>query len=146
MGSTKAIKSIMKLSVEDDVKYTHFSDNWVHKIPCPKFMVLVEKASKSIVLVIRGTYSPADVLRDMKCDEKKFLDGFAHRGILNGAEKIMDESLEVLRVALKQYPGYSLVITGHSLGAGTAILITMGHTWAQGGELSRISPPRKILG
>ena len=126
MGSTKAIKSIMKLSVEDDVKYTHFSDNWVHKIPCPKFMVLVEKASKSIVLVIRGTYSPADVLRDMKCDEKEFLNGFAHRGILNGAEKIMKQIKGELNEALKQHSGYKLVITGHSLGAGTAILITMG--------------------
>ena len=73
MGSTKAVKSIMKLSVEDDIKYIHFSDNLVQKIPCPKFLIVVQKASKSIVLVIRGTSCPADVLRDIKCDAKPFL-------------------------------------------------------------------------
>ena len=89
-------------------------------------MLLVEKASKSIVLVIRGTSCPADVLRDIKCDAKPFLNGFAHRGILNGAEKVMTEIKGELNEAMKQHPGYKLVITGHSLGAGTAILITMG--------------------
>jgi hypothetical protein len=36
-------------------------------------------------LTIRGTFSMADAISDIVCDEDPFLDGFAHRGILNGA-------------------------------------------------------------
>ena len=40
----------------------------------------------AVVLTIRGTFSLADAIADIVCDEDPFLDGFAHRGILNGAK------------------------------------------------------------
>ena len=63
---------------------------------------------------------------DLVSEDEEFLDGFAHRGMLRGAKRIMAESLTKLQSAIDEHPGYRLVITGHSLGAGTAILITMG--------------------
>ena len=53
------------------------------------------------------------------------MDGFAHSGILRGAKKILRMTKPILTDLLNQYPEYSLVVTGHSLGAGTAILISM---------------------
>ena len=77
------------------------------------------------VLAIRGTFSLADVIVDVICDEEKYLDGYAHRGILKGSQKIMKEAQGTLELAFQTHPDHKLVITGHSLGAGTAVLITM---------------------
>ena len=63
---------------------------------------------------------------DIICDQVPYLDGFAHRGILSGANRIMTEGKETLKKAFEEHPDYRLVITGHSLGAGTAILISLG--------------------
>ena len=63
---------------------------------------------------------------DIICDQVPYLDGFAHRGILSGANRIMTEGKETLKKAFEQHPDYRLVLTGHSLGAGTAILISLG--------------------
>ena len=125
MANPFNVKSKMRLSDNDEVLFTHFSDI-EGEDPCPKFMIFVDESSKSIVLAIRGTFSLTDVIVDIICDDESFLDGFAHRGILRGATRIMKQGKEVLREALEKHPGYRLVITGHSLGAGTAILITMG--------------------
>jgi len=61
----------------------------------------------------------------MLCDEVPFLDGFAHKGILIGAKRILSKVADEIVSSLAQNPGYNLVITGHSLGAGTAELITL---------------------
>jgi len=45
-------------------------------------------------------------------------------GILKGALKILKESKQDLKELLVKHPKYKFVITGHSLGAGTAILAT----------------------
>ena len=112
----------MGLKESDKVLKTWFTDQDGF---CPKFMIFTDHDSRSIVLAIRGTYSLADVIVDVICDEEEFLDGFAHRGILRGAKKILEESQDTLKETFETYPDYRLVVTGHSLGAGTAILIAM---------------------
>ena len=57
--------------------------------------------------------------------DENFLDGFAHFGILKGALKILKVTKDVLIKLLEEHPTYKLVVTGHSLGAGTAVLITL---------------------
>lgn len=59
------------------------------------------------------------------CHEEPFLNGFAHAGILRGANKILELTQCKLAELLRQYPSYQLVVTGHSLGAGTAIIVSM---------------------
>ena len=83
----------------DKVIYTWFEDKEGDD-HCPKFMIFNDETSKSIVLAVRGTYSLADVIVDIICDEEKFLDGYAHRGILKGANRIMKESGDILKEAL----------------------------------------------
>lgn len=102
---------------------------WFHDHPngpyCPKFMIFLDHPSRSIVIAIRGTLSLTDVIIDVKGHQDKFLDGYAHAGLLKGAKTLLKISGNTLKSALKMYPMYSLALTGHSLGAGTAILITM---------------------
>ena len=66
-----------------------------------------------------------DAVLDAVCEEEPFLDGFAHKGILSGARVILAAVQEQLVAALASHPDYGLVITGHSLGAGTAILLAL---------------------
>ena len=63
---------------------------------------------------------------DIIWDQVPFLDGFAHRGILSAASRIITEGKETLKKAFEEHPDYRLMLTGHSLGASTAILISLG--------------------
>jgi Lipase (class 3) len=71
-------------------------------------------------------------------NDDKFLSGFAHSGILRGSLKILHAARTDLTALLEKYQGYKLVVTGHSLGAGTAILITLEVLLGQGPMLSNI--------
>ena len=56
------------------------------------------------------------------------LQGSAHRGILAGAERILELARPSLETALTLQPSYRLLLTGHSLGAGTASLLALALT------------------
>ena len=111
---------------KDDVLFKWFEDKG-EDAHCPKFILFLDHKSKSVVLAVRGTFSLADAVIDMVADEETFLDGFAHRGILRGAKKIMSTISDDLAKALNDNPGYAFVVTGHSLGAGTAEIIAMSY-------------------
>jgi len=51
--------------------------------------------------------------------------GFEHAGILMAAKQLYKDLMPVLLETLKKHEGYGLVVVGHSLGAGTATLLTM---------------------
>ena len=48
-----------------------------------RFMIFVDHDSKNVVFAIRGTFAMNDLVIDALCDEVPFLDGFAHRGMVN---------------------------------------------------------------
>ncbi|RYG56167.1 hypothetical protein EON66_03545, partial [archaeon] len=95
------------------------------EIGIPKHFVVLDEASKSVVLAIRGTMSLNDALTDLVARHVDFCDGEAHEGIAHGAHAIYHSVLDVLQRELQLRPGWSLVVTGHSLGAATAILFTI---------------------
>ena len=88
-------------------------------------MIIVDHETGSVVLVIRGTFSPKDVIMDGVCEEAEFLDGYAHAGFLSGAKKVMQKCSSILEQSLRDNFGYNLVICGHSMGGSVAVLITM---------------------
>ena len=117
--------------------------------------MFLHHATESVVLAVRGTGSFKDVVTDVMADEVMlrsrmlgsnmmipkvpFLGGFAHRGIVDGAGRILDragqEIADALRLILiivlgeirfnRNHPGYRLMLTGHSLGGGIVNILAL---------------------
>ncbi|KAK0416225.1 hypothetical protein QR680_012358 [Steinernema hermaphroditum] len=117
--------------------------NALYKVP---FVVLVDHATKSIVITIRGSASLMDLVTDLSLNDELFtadvdsdpilrndreLDSEGevrvHRGMLNGARYVYETLREhnVIEDLYVLNPGYNLVICGHSLGGGVASLLTL---------------------
>ncbi|KAL5637227.1 hypothetical protein ACGC1H_001018 [Rhizoctonia solani] len=121
----------------------------------PRFWVLTDHGRKQIVLVLRGTYSLNELAIDLTCEpvpftparetptfrsrddsEKQNIDPedeahIVHGGMLKTAELMGLPGKPVhtaVAKALRKHPGYALVLTGHSLGAGIASLLSL--MWA----------------
>ncbi|KYQ93248.1 hypothetical protein DLAC_11642 [Tieghemostelium lacteum] len=96
----------------------------------PGHYIAYDHARNSIVLAIRGTFHARDVLSDLVAKEAPFQDGFAHAGILKCAENKFQELGHILYLHYQkqmnlQQKSYTIVVCGHSLGAGVAALFTM---------------------
>lgn len=121
---------------EDDI----LEVEWESKTHRPAYFLVRDKSRKRIVLCIRGTWSPHDVLTDMCCtaDEMelppssmmtKVLHGRpnrtirAHHGMLEAARCLRKATQKIVQEELKARPDYSLTLVGHSLGGGIAALL-----------------------
>ncbi|CAN8066358.1 unnamed protein product [Agarophyton chilense] len=93
-------------------------------INVPRYFVGLDETYKTIVISIRGTSSISDLITDLLCENAPFAGGYAHSGMKDAAYALYTSLLPTLRAALQKYPRYSVVVTGHSLGAGVAILLT----------------------
>lgn len=109
----------------------------------PRHYVARDKQTKSIVIAIRGTNSVSDVLVDLLCDSAPFANGYAHSGMRDAANALYTATLPTLRSALAQNVGYQVVVSGHSLGAGVATLLTkvLLDNGFKGVKCYAISPP-----
>eukprot|EP00163_Fabomonas_tropica_P004627 TRINITY_DN14074_c0_g1_i1.p1 TRINITY_DN14074_c0_g1~~TRINITY_DN14074_c0_g1_i1.p1 ORF type:complete len:602 (+),score=108.89 TRINITY_DN14074_c0_g1_i1:159-1964(+) len=97
------------------------------ELRAPRHLVAIDHLTRSIVVAVRGTFSFADVITDLAarsvpCPE---LGGYCHEGILHAATALIDRVDDAVHEGISRYPAYRIVVTGHSLGAGTAILLTM---------------------
>ncbi|KAJ3340458.1 hypothetical protein HDU83_007083 [Entophlyctis luteolus] len=120
--------------IYSDRLHFHATDNGIYRSP---YLIVHDVETDSIVIAIRGTYSAADVLVDLKFDVTKISipdcegddDHLAHSGFLNTAMNIVGDikRLNILHPLLNdpnsEFHGFSLVVTGHSLGAGVAALV-----------------------
>ena len=84
-----------------------------------------------IVVAIRGTLSGHDALTDLTA-ATDFISVCGqptgcHSGMLQSANFLFQqlESNNILERALSDHPGYGIVITGHSLGAGAGTLLSL---------------------
>lgn len=93
-------------------------------IGVPRHLVAVDDATRAVVVAIRGTSSMADLITDLLCEAAPFGAGFAHAGMRDAAAALLAAITPTLRTALAARPGHSLVVCGHSLGAGVALLLT----------------------
>ncbi|XP_052783636.1 diacylglycerol lipase-beta-like isoform X1 [Mya arenaria] len=113
----------------DDIVYASFH-NKIYEIP---FFVSIDRKHNAVVVAVRGTLSLKDVITDLtaECDSldiEDLEDCKAHRGILQAA-KYVQETLDKHRILENAFDiaqeGAQLVITGHSLGAGSASLLAI---------------------
>ncbi|CAH9098835.1 unnamed protein product [Cuscuta epithymum] len=114
----------------------------------PAFTILVDHSSRSFLLLIRGTHSVKDTLTAATGAVVPFhhtvvheggvsnlVLGYAHCGMVAAARWIAKLSTPSLLSALDKYPDYKLKVVGHSLGGGTAALLT--YVLREQKELSR---------
>ncbi|KAL2229718.1 uncharacterized protein LOC105171564 [Sesamum indicum] len=103
----------------------------------PAFTILCDEKSKCFLLLIRGTHSIKDTLTAATGAVVPFhhsvlhdggisnlVLGYAHCGMVAAARWIAKLSTPSLLKALEQNPDYEVKIVGHSLGGGTAALLT----------------------
>ena len=153
------MKSVTGLD-DDDFLYIHYSND-IYQVP---FFVAVDKDAQSIVIAIRGTMSLKDTITDMTAqtanvfsrhsettnDEcslgsDELVDWVAHKGMVNAANFVFDtiQKTQVLQRAMVEYPGYKIVVTGHSLGAGAAVVLSAKLRQRQV-ELERLMNPQSF--
>ncbi|XP_039120498.1 LOW QUALITY PROTEIN: uncharacterized protein LOC120256897 [Dioscorea cayenensis subsp. rotundata] len=103
----------------------------------PAFTIIADKNTNCILLLIRGTHSIRDTLTAATGAVVPFhhtvikeggvsdlVLGYAHCGMVAAARWIAKLATPCLTKALHDYPDYKLKIVGHSLGGGTAALLT----------------------
>jgi len=111
---------------QEDIKLVYAESNSDQHIL--HHFVAVDRASKSIVLALRGTLSLSGAIVDVQGMAVDYCSGQAHQGIAEMADNVWKQSGDfVLNLLLqeKEFQDYQLLITGHSLGAGTACLLTV---------------------
>ncbi|KAI3727365.1 hypothetical protein L1987_67179 [Smallanthus sonchifolius] len=103
----------------------------------PAFTILVNHKTKTFLLLIRGTHSIKDTLTAATGAVVPFhhtvvheggvsdvILGYAHCGMVAAARWIAKLATSVILQAFQNHPDYKLQIVGHSLGGGTAALLT----------------------
>ncbi|KAK0390609.1 hypothetical protein NLU13_0113 [Sarocladium strictum] len=93
--------------------------------------VSLDHVAKAVVLACRGTLGFEDILADLTCDYDDLIwrgrSFRVHKGIHASARRLLEGGdgrvLITLQEALKEFPDYGLVLTGHSLGAAVTALL-----------------------
>lgn len=124
---------------------------WESRTHRPAYFVVRDHRKRSIVLAVRGTWSPHDLLTDLCClpqdfecesmprsntttAARKLSAVFSkparadrrcgHHGMLEAAKAVHSDVNDTLRREMNDHPDYALVLVGHSLGAGVAALLS----------------------
>lgn len=93
-------------------------------VACPNFLIATDPVTDTLVLAIRGTASAADALTDCLCQETDFLGAKAHGAISQSTAGLVKTARPILAELLEK-SNKKVVVTGHSLGAGTSVLVTL---------------------
>ncbi|KAH0561596.1 diacylglycerol lipase-beta-like isoform X2 [Cotesia glomerata] len=126
--SLAGVKYLSQLS-QDDILFASFR-NHLCEIP---FCVVADHKTASVVIVIRGSLSLRDLITDIAAASDSFEPeglppgSMAHRGMIIGAKVLLKQldQYKILEKAFATYPNYGLTVTGHSLGAGLAVLLAL---------------------
>jgi hypothetical protein len=101
----------------------------------PAFRFLVNPESKAVIVLVRGTATSVDAETDSKATAVAFPSGgavppgsqqFAHEGMLAAAKHVLQSSLHPCMDWLNALAekGFKVRLCGHSLGAGTAAMMS----------------------
>ncbi|VEU35985.1 unnamed protein product [Pseudo-nitzschia multistriata] len=90
-----------------------------------RHMVVVDHEHEKVVLSIRGTFSLEEIIMDVAAFSREFCGGEAHSEMANMAERVWTVAGPKIKEVLSENPGYEFILTGHSLGAGAACLLSI---------------------
>ena len=139
-----AIKAMLNIEDRDVIVFDN--RNMIEEVP---YLMVADKATKSLVISIRGTLSLNDMLTDLRGEPSVIMDEepdwLGHQGMVNAAKYVFTrlhgqqtgrdrssrsytdrcQQRDILACSLTdpEYAGYEVVVTGHSLGAGTATIL-----------------------
>ncbi len=127
--NTAALRAVLPHLDGDSLVHISFR-NKMAEVP---YFVAVDHGLKKIVVSIRGTLSLEDTLTDL-CATPESMGSFhdrlaghvVHSGMFKAAKYVYTELRDknILNKAFSYYDDYQLAVTGHSLGAGTAVILT----------------------
>ena len=119
-ANEKAIRTYLTHLQEDEYISYSLGDSFI-----PAHLIVYDKSDNAIILSIRGTMSLTDSLIDFTCEYDLFLDGFAHKGIVQAARAIKDLLLTDLKHHMTLHSANKLILVGHSLGGAIASIMTI---------------------
>lgn len=118
-------EAICKLTGVDEVLQSNFRNGPFR--PC--YYVAVDNSNGYIVISVRGSLQVGDLLSDVNASsvQKTMLGGmgWVHEGMLASASYIHCCVKDVLSKACARRPGWTVLVTGHSLGGGVASVLAM---------------------
>ena len=86
----------------------------------PVWWICRDRATSTIMVAIRGTFSMSDVLSDVLATQTLYKEHVIHEGVLASARWVYRKVAPVLH---RESEGGKIVITGHSLGGAVAALL-----------------------
>lgn len=90
-------------------------------------MIVCDHVNEVVVVAIRGTFSLSGIITDIAGYCEPFCGGMAHAGMAQAARETWESVWEeILQDKVQTLPSeYAMVVSGHSLGAGVACLVTI---------------------
>jgi len=99
--------------------------SWSERTFEPAFVLFWEHRLRWLVLTVRGSSEPKSILTDIAADTCDLAGGRAHSGMVRSARWVLERVRMSLIGALQQFPDYTVVCTGHSLGADVATILAL---------------------
>ncbi|KAK9824447.1 hypothetical protein WJX72_010311 [[Myrmecia] bisecta] len=100
---------------------------WNNSVMRPCHYVAVDHANRCIVLAIRGSLEVGDVLSDLSANPMEVclvgVQGRVHPGMMAAATYVHCNTAQALEAAARNFPGWPLFLTGHSMGGGVACIL-----------------------
>ena len=95
----------------------------MHLAPLPSPLRLRQSIAllQDMFTSLTGTSKP----HHMVDPESGVVLGYSHFGMLAAARWLLQQLSGIMKQALNDHPGYKLKVIGHSLGGGTAAMLTM---------------------
>jgi hypothetical protein len=132
-GAAKASCGIWDAAAHDDAflelvgvpRQDLLLSSWSERTFEPAFVLFWEHRLRWLVLAVRGSSEPKSILTDIAADTCDLAGGRAHSGMVRSARWVLERVRMSLIGALQQFPDYTVVCTGHSLGADVATIVAL---------------------